>query len=434
MSVTELRPTSGGEAGRPLEWLEAEICTLAGHLAAATCRFLLLIAEFDEREGWKTWECFSCAYWLSWKCGLSIRTAREHVRVARALDELPVITAAFRAGQLSYSKVRALTRIATPKTETDLVGVAMHATAAHVDQIAAGYCRAKRNADPDHGKAQLRRRGIWREINDDGTVTLTANGGPDVMAFILKAFDAAAAELPDLVDEPDHPAAARRLDALEHIARTFLEPDEHAAPTTEIVVHADLTTLAEREAGRSELEAGPSLSQTTLERLACDCGIRLALDKEGQTLDIGRRSRTIPAALRRAIVDRDHGTCRFPGCTHRARLHVHHAKHWARGGATKPTNLLLVCLYHHKVLHEGGWNVRGDANHAVTFVNPDGRPMPEVAPPPPRTDPAAIRREHVELGIEIRPDTITAKWDALETLDLDHTVDALWYLDPPDLN
>jgi len=110
--------------GRPLAELESEICTLAGHLAAATCRFLVLLAEFDAREGWASWDMPSCAAWLSWKCQLGSSTAREHVRVARALTALPVIRGEFAAGRFSYAKVRALTRIATPDSDADLAEMA----------------------------------------------------------------------------------------------------------------------------------------------------------------------------------------------------------------------------------------------------------------------------------------------------------------------
>jgi hypothetical protein len=434
MAVLELEPTVEETQGRPLEWLEAEITTLAGHIAAATCRWLVLVAEFDRREGWKTWECLSCAHWLSWKCGMSARTARDHVRVARALESLPVTTAAFASGQLSYSKVRAMTRVATPKSEVDLVEVAKHGTATHVERIVGGFCTVKRNVDPDRGRSQMRRRGIWRDTHDDGTATLTVRGGPEAIALILAAADAAAAVLPDLIDEPDAYNAAKRFDGLEQVARTYLEPDEHKAPNTELVVHADLETLAEREPGRSELENGQGLSAATLERLACDCGVRLAFDGRGRTMDIGRRSRTVPPALRRAIVDRDQGRCRFPGCTQRGRLQVHHGQHWSRRGHTKKANLLLVCLDHHKVLHEGGWHVTGDADGPLTFVDPTGRPMPEVSSPPPKTDAGAIRREHAAAGTHIRAETITAKYDAAERLDLQHAVCSLWSLDPPTFN
>jgi hypothetical protein len=108
----------------PLERLEAQICELAGHLAAATCRFLVLLADFDARRGWASWEMSSCAAWLSWKCQMTAGTAREHVRVARAMRDLPVIRAEFGAGRLSYAKVRALTRIATPENEAGLAEIA----------------------------------------------------------------------------------------------------------------------------------------------------------------------------------------------------------------------------------------------------------------------------------------------------------------------
>ena len=119
----------GGQAPVPLERVEAQICELAGHLAAATCRFLVLLGEFDARRGWASWEMNSCAQWLSWKCQMSSGTAREHVRVARALRDLPVICGEFGAGRLSYAKVRALTRIATPATEAGLAELAGPMTA-----------------------------------------------------------------------------------------------------------------------------------------------------------------------------------------------------------------------------------------------------------------------------------------------------------------
>jgi hypothetical protein len=108
----------------PLERLESQLCEVAGHLAAATCRFLVLLAEFDDRRGWASWELSSCAAWLSWRCQMSSGTAREHVRVARALRGLPLIRAEFAAARLSYAKVRALTRIATPETEEQLAVMA----------------------------------------------------------------------------------------------------------------------------------------------------------------------------------------------------------------------------------------------------------------------------------------------------------------------
>jgi len=113
----------------PMEHLEARICELAGHLTAATCQFLSLVADFDARQGWASWEMPSCAAWLSWKCQIAPGTAREQVRVARALGTFPVLQEEFAAGRLSYAKVRALTGIATPQTERDLVEMATPMTA-----------------------------------------------------------------------------------------------------------------------------------------------------------------------------------------------------------------------------------------------------------------------------------------------------------------
>src|SRR5215813_14787161 len=138
----------------PLERVEAQICELAGHLAAATCRFLVLLADFDARRGWAGWEMSSCAQWLSWKCQLSSGTAREHVRVARALRDLPVIRARFAAGRLSYAKVRALTRIAAPETEAGLAELAEPMTAGQLDRFA----RAHRKVSAVDDKRARRRR------------------------------------------------------------------------------------------------------------------------------------------------------------------------------------------------------------------------------------------------------------------------------------
>src|SRR6201982_2941370 len=143
----------------PLERVEAQICELAGHLAAATCRFLVLLADFDARRGWASWEMRSCAEWLSWKCQIPRGTAREHVQVARALRDLPVIRGQFAAARLSYAKVRALTRIATPATESGLAELAGPMTAnqlerfarAHRQVTAAGDTEARVRANPVGG-------------------------------------------------------------------------------------------------------------------------------------------------------------------------------------------------------------------------------------------------------------------------------------------
>jgi hypothetical protein len=123
---------------RSVEELGEEITTLAGHIHAATCRWLCLIAEFDAREGWAKGCCHSCAHWVSWRCSIAPGPAREHVRVARRLQEMPVVRAAFARGELSYSKVRALTRVEAVEREEELVALALVSTAAQLERIVAG--------------------------------------------------------------------------------------------------------------------------------------------------------------------------------------------------------------------------------------------------------------------------------------------------------
>src|ERR1700730_5329876 len=171
----------------PLERLEAQICELAGHLAAATCRFLVLLADFDARRGWASWDMNSCAEWLSWKCQMSSGTAREHVRVARALRPLPVIRGEFGAGRLSYAKVRALTRIATPGTEAGLAEIAGPMTGNQLERFARAH---RQVSTADDGAARVQRRLAWR-FEDDGSLAGTFRLPPLAGAVLLKALRAA---------------------------------------------------------------------------------------------------------------------------------------------------------------------------------------------------------------------------------------------------
>src|SRR3984885_13042080 len=168
-SLTEVFIASGGPGTGPppvvpLERLEAQICELAGHLTAATCRFLLLVGDFDARRGWESWELPSCGAWLAWKCQLAPGTAREQVRVARALRDLPVIRSGFAAGRLSYAKVRALTRIATPATEEGLAELAGPMTGGQLERFARAHRRVSRACGQ---QSRAARRVTWRIHDED---------------------------------------------------------------------------------------------------------------------------------------------------------------------------------------------------------------------------------------------------------------------------
>jgi hypothetical protein len=366
----------------PLERLEAQICELAGHLTAATCRFLVLLGDFDARRGWASWEMNSCASWLSWKCQMSSGTAREHVRVARALRDLPVIRGEFGAGRLSYVKVRALTRIATPDNEAGLAEIAGPMTGNQLERFARAH---RQVSSADDAAARLRRRLAWR-LEDDGSLSGTFHLPPLQGAVLLKALRAAVGDL-------EHPHVSAETPA--------------AAPP----VAGDPADPA-----RCHVEDGPAISVTTAQMIACSSTWSWMLhDSAGQLLDVGRRRRRPTSALRRAARERDKCRCRFPGCESR-RVDLHHIQYWSHGGRTKLTNLVSLCKYHHMLVHERGYLIAAARDGTFAFYRPDGTAI-AASPALPQIY-GTIENRH---DADITPDTIIPPWYG-ERLDLDYAI------------
>jgi hypothetical protein len=407
----------------PLERLEAQICELAGHLAAATCRFLLLVGDFDARQGWASWELPSCAAWLAWKCQVSPGTAREHVRVARALRTLPVITSEFTAGRMSYAKVRALTRIATAQTEIELAELAGPMTAGQLERFVAAHRRVSR-ADDQH--AVTTRRLSYR-VDDDGSLVMTVRLPGSDGAVVLQALRAACGdtEHPHRLHEDEQapagtshdtaatpepePAPAGLADALVEVAGAFLGGKIAAASNPDIyqvIVHVGPEALitepgTEAEPGpesdqgpqarpaghpahqaRCHLEDGPAISPATAQRIACQATVSWMLhDHTGNVLDVGRRHRRPSPALRRAVRDRDRYRCQAPGCQSR-RTDIHHIRPWARGGKTRLRDLILLCEAHHMIVHAFGYIITVADDGTFIFTKPDGTIMASCPPLP----------------------------------------------------
>jgi hypothetical protein len=405
-------PTPDAAPDRSLDQLEQEICELGAHIEAATCRWLLLVAEFDERLGWGVWGAHSCAQWLSWRCSLAPSAARERVRVARRLKELPLVREAFGAGELSYCKVRALTRVATPEIEAQLVELARHATGAQLEKLVRGYSGALA-ATVDHAQHAHERRYLRWSWDEDGSLLLRGRIPADEAATVLAALEQA--EMCDGLLEDrtryEHvaePAGARRVDALLSVGRSALAADDVERPggdRCEVVVHVDLATLASDELHqRAEVNDGPPISPETVRRLGCDAAVVRIDERDGRPLSVGRRTRSIPPALRRALTARDDG-CRFPGCTHRRFLHAHHIEHWARGGPTDLENLVQLCSHHHRVVHEGGFRVQRDGARGVRFRRPDGRIVAH-APGPQRLRGPTLEQRHRREALEVDAHTV----------------------------
>jgi hypothetical protein len=434
-------------SGTSTERLEADICELAAHIDAAVCRWLGLVAEFDRREAWAGWECSSAAMWLSWKCGVSLTTAHEHVRVARALVGLPVIRAAFGRGEISYSKVRALTRVASPAIEGELVEVARESTGAGLERICRAYRRWGRpEADEDATRVYAERALSWCH-DDDGAFVFHGRLPAELGELVIQMVHAARAELttadrlpqssaeePGRDRRPSEPPAARRADALVHAARAFLGQLDRAhrrVAAAEVTVIVDADLLADEPAspdsserdlgarpgrdagcgaeGTCETADGVGLAPSVARRLACDGVIRgLALGADGEPLRLGRRRRVVTPALRHALDIRDR-CCRFPGCDRRGYLDAHHLVHWADAGATDIDNLALICDFHHRRLHEGRWTLTRDTTGTFVARRPDGKRYEPVSVRAGATD--RIEAIHERLGLDIDAHTNESLWE-----------------------
>ena len=401
--------------------LEAQITELAGQLNAATYRWLTLIGEFDRRQGWADGSLHSCAHWLNFKCGLDLGAAREKVRVASALPGVPKIAAAMARGELSYSKVRALTRVATPATEENLLMIALHGTAYHVEKVVRLFRRAQEAAELSREAQQQAGRAVEYWYDTDGSLVLKARLPALAGGLLVKALEVALEAVPatqlnvEFAEEQPMSYASRRADALARVAEGYLQnPGDSAevssADRFQVVVHVDAETLKDQSAGRCHLEHGPSLPAETVRRLSCDASlIRIVENERGEPLDVGRKTRSIPPAIRRALNARDPGCC-FPGCTYQRSLDAHHVEHWAAGGETKLKNLVHLCRTHHRLVHEGGIAVKARAGGGWRFSRPDGREFDGVYRPVPAQDWTALCDAHAELGIEIDSDTAATRW------------------------
>ena len=355
-----------------LDRLGDQIAELSARIDAATYELLFQLREFDRRHGWEGWR--SCAHWLNWRTGLDLGAAREKLRVAAALADLNHIAAAMARGQLSYSKVRALTRVATPATEARLLAVALGATASHVERLVRAWRRADREAQADAEQVLLESRALSMQVDEDGMVVLRGRLPAEVGAVLLRAVEAALEQVPASAEGGESTIAQRRADALGLVAESALagglDPGT-SADRFQVTVHVRADTLAAREAADAaphvsaetlpvngaaseravpdtDLDAGLAvieqvgglhLGRKVARRVACDAGVVvLRHGADGEVLDVGRRTRTVPSALRRALQCRDHGQCQFPGCDSR-RCDAHHVEHWADGGETRLQNL-----------------------------------------------------------------------------------------------
>jgi hypothetical protein len=402
-----------------------EIAELAGQIHVAIYRLLIKLRAFDAMNGWSAGGFRSAAEWLSWRTGISPGAAREKVRVARALEDLPLVSAAMERGELSYSKARALTRVADADSERRLLDVALNATAAQVERLVRGWagldritqdratgegaeipltpCRLHLTPDPGTGK--------WR---------IQGHLEPEVGLVLERALAMASEALfrGTPTGENPPPLAERQAEGMGLLAEAALRAG--------VEVEGRRTT---GRADRFQVMLHVSAETSDDSAVACDASmVRVTHAPDGSILDVGRRTRIVRPALRRALELRD-GGCAHPLCTNRI-CDAHHIVPWQEGGATSLENLVLLCRRHHRALHRGEFSVeaRGGAEASgAVFRDAEGRQLTAVPPLPALCDDpvAALRQGHTARGLD--PVTLAAlpKWDGTP-LDLGLALDCLW--------
>lgn len=366
------------------------------------------------------------ASWLASHVGVSLITARQYVHVAHALQEYPLLNAEFAAGRLSYSRVRAVIRCVSPGTEEAMVSMAKHATASQMERFAAGVDRVRRRANPGDDLSGWEKRELHLVLQEDGTWILRGRLPAEVGVALKRALDTEVdaqrtAFVGDAAASGDgsgdgsgntpsdtsgakglEPVERRRVDALDAVIKRghqrceSVDDESSGGVRTLVVVH--------RYPDGNELEGGPAISDMTADRLECDADVIEAIHRDpgdqparacnscgdqrdqrdqrgdlvGPQIRFNRKARRTPTmTMRRWLMDRDQG-CRFNGCGRKGKLHAHHVIEYRNGGRTTTKNLVMLCDFHHRAVHNHGWVITGDPAGRLTFARPGLTPPKPV--------------------------------------------------------
>jgi uncharacterized protein DUF222/HNH endonuclease len=337
------------------------------HISAAQMALLRVIAEVDRRRAWRDSGARDLAHWLSIRYGMSWWKADRWIKAAAALDSLPAISDALETGVLGLDKVVELCRFATPETEEGLIGWASDATCATIRRRADLEVRAALEET-----TELERDRSLRYWYEDGgrRFGLEARMPSAQGAIVAKALERVVDQIPSMPSYTDAVVIeARRADALLALCSQRIASDADADRAT-VVVHASLEALSGRR--NAETEHGAVMPPEALQRLACDARIQVVTENEANdAIALGRTKREPSASMMRQLRHRDRG-CRFPGCGSTQFANAHHIVWWSRGGATDLDNLLLICGFHHRLVHEHGWTVQRAHDGRLRWFRADG--------------------------------------------------------------
>jgi hypothetical protein len=415
----------------PLDVLERELIDGAAEVNSHLAWWLGRVAEFDRREGWGRAGAKSCAHWLGWRCGIDRRTAREHVRVARALEGLALVQSAFASGRLTYSKVRALCRVATAENEAFLLELAYDLSAAQLERSVQAYAIA--HGPPlslEDDEARRRKCGVTSWVDTEGLthteiisapedsllMDLAMRYGRDQLYEKNKATVAAAGEesVEDGLRGPAFEPGARRsaenrLDALKWVVRQGLvnaaRPDLVDDQRYLIVIHVKEGEAVITDDGRVDLGNGMVVHPRTLQRLGCDALFQTLIEgSDDRPLDLGRGARTVTVKQKRALMSM-YSTCAFPGCETDVRFcHFHHVHFWEHDGPSNLDNYRPLCSRHHHICHEGGFRFFVDERGQCFVIPPrGGEPLRASPMLPLDVAPDALVKRNHERGVHPTP-------------------------------
>jgi hypothetical protein len=368
---------------------------LGALVVAATAEMLDVITAADRQGDWTTDGATSMAAWLVGMLHVSHATAKEWVRVGAALDALPHLREAFSAGMLSWDQVRHATVFVTPDDDEDAAQHLPGHTAAQIEEMAR-FARARKRRDGNRAKDKQML--TWRTDAHTGGFHYRGFLDAENGALVNAALEQRAQRIgKDPATGVWGSPAARHADALVEMARQDLLDDPGPDPTV-VVVHVDADVVDGRAEGNGSIDGIPVPAET-VRRLLCDCEIDYSVDgPHGISIGIGRAGRTAPRWIRRRLLRRDGGVCRFPGCDRPIR-HLHHIRHWSRGGPTDSCNLVGLCWNHHHLVHEGGWVIEGNPDIELSFTSPYGRTLTSRPRP---LDPKVRRRAQDATGTDLR--------------------------------
>jgi hypothetical protein len=352
----------------PNDCSDDQLIDRADALNSSVCgtqrEFLGFIAEVDRRELWQESGAQNMPHWVCMRYGISYWKAQRWIKAAHTLEELPLLSAAFARGELGIDKVVELARFATPESEERLIVWAQHVSCGRIREKGDLIHRSLEEAQ----EAEHVRSVSWWYFEENSRFGLSAELPAAQGAVVARALDRLAEKLPVMPGEEDGFADARRADALVAMCSAEIAQDADPDRAT-VVIHAQVD---ERGLHSCQIEGGPAIHPETARRLICNSRVQAVLeDGTGQPLHLGRISREPTAGMLRQLKYRD-VECRLPGCGVRRFVQAHHVVWWEHGGRTDIDNLVLVCTFHHKLVHEYGWSIKRDQDGTVRWFHPDG--------------------------------------------------------------